>query len=933
MPDWKPEIAKRLAGLKLSPAREAEIVEEVAQHLDDRYRELVAGGIAEDEARRAAIEELKDEDLLARGLRKVEHESRQEPIVPGSGGGRNFLESIWRDLRYGARQLRKNPGFTSVAVITLALGIGANTAIFSLVNAVLLRNLPVHDPSRLVLFSDNPRESMGMSSGLPSGRQTEFSYPFYRYVAGTTRSFQGICAFQTPEDTLTVRNEDQAGGVVQVAQGTMVSGNFFSVLGVPAILGRVLAPADDQPEAAPAAVVSYAYWRTKLGGDRGVVGRSFDIDGVPITIVGVAPQGFFGVRMIRGSADFWMPLALRPRMPLTVMPQAKGLLTDSHFYWLNLMGRLKPAATIGQARAEVDRELRQYLFGQAGSKLTQVDRQKIEGAFALLSPGGRGLSEFRYEYAQPLQILMVIVGLILLIACGNVTNLMLARATARRKEMATRLALGGTRVQLARQILSECVLIAIGGALAGAISAWWGIRVLVAMVAANVPLNVRPDLTVLAFTAVVSVLAVAFSGLAPALRASRVDLVPALKAGEAPDSGERTRLGLGKCLVVFQIAASLLLMVAAGLLAHSLIDLENQDLGFRPEHVLLVNIDPELAGYKPSELPGLYRELVDRMNALPGVRSASIGMNSPMSGGEAAFGVWVEGEPQPAGNSAPQIVAVGPHYFETEGMPIVTGRPIAEQDTASSTQVAVVNQAFVRKFIPNGGAVGRRLGPGAPFEPPGFEIVGVAADARFSSASEPAGPMLFLSAFQLQSLMASVNEIEVRSAGSPATVISEVREAVHEINPSLPITNVVTLSAQVNDSLGQQRAISTLTGFFGMLGLLLACIGLYGVMAYSVARRTHEIGIRAALGAKRSDVLRMIVGQGFHLVIVGVALGVLGALAVTRFLSSLLYGVKPTDPLTFIAVSLILMGVALLASYIPARRAKKVDPIVALRYE
>jgi predicted permease len=412
-----------------------------------------------------------------------------------------------------------------------------------------------------------------------------------------------------------------------------------------------------------------------------------------------------------------------------------------------------------------------------------------------------------------------------------------------------------------------------------------------------------------------------------------VQLVPALKLGSAPGAGKRTRLESGKTLVVFQIATSLLLMVGAGLLVRSLVDLEKQNLGFDPEHVVLVSIDPELAGYKSSELPGLYRKLVDRMNALPRVRSASIGMTSPMSGSWGGFQVSVEGQPQPASPVAPQVVVVGPHYFETEGMKIVAGRAISYRDTASSTAVAVVNQAFVRRLIPHGSPMGLHLSPGPRFNPPGYEIVGVVQNARFSSARKPPEPMFLLSAFQLKSVMASVNEIEVRAAGDPPNVIAEVRRAVREIDPDLPITDVTTLHTQVNDSLGQQRLISDLASLFAILGLVLAAVGLYGVLAYNVVRRTHEIGIRMALGAQKADVVRIVIGQGIRLALIGVGIGVVGALALTRFLSNLLFGVKPTDPLTFIAVSLVLIAVALLACYIPARRAANVDPIVALRCE
>jgi predicted permease len=843
------------------------------------------------------------------------------------------MGTLLQDLRYGLRMLAKNRVFTAVAVLTLALGIGANTAIFSLVNAVLLRNLPVHDPGRLVLFSDNPNDSISMSPGVPSGQQAEFSYPFYSYVRDHSQLFEGVCAFQTPEDTLTIREESEADRAVEVAQGKLVSGNFFSVLGVGTAMGRTLTPADDQASAPPVAVVSFDYWQRKLGGNPKVVGRVFDVDGVPTTVVGITPRGFFGVRMESDSADFWMPLSLRPRLTLTVMPEAKSLLTDPNTYWLNVIGRLKPSVSLHAARTEIDGELRQYVAGRLGSKITEAEQQQIRSAYVELAQGGRGLSALRHEYSAPLGILLAIVGLVLLIACANVANLMLARAAARQKEMATRLALGGSRARLFRQILTESALLAITGGVAGAILAYWGARVLVTTVAPRVPLNVRPDLAVLAFTASISAVAVLLCGLAPGFQSGRVELVRALKEGSASDLGQRTRLGLGNSLVVLQIATSLLLMAGAGLLVRSLVNLENENLGFTPDHVLLVNIDPELAGYNSEGLPGLYQELIDRINALPGVRSASVGMTSPMSGSWGGFEVSVEGQPPPSGGGAPQAVAVGPRYFETEGMRIIAGRSISAQDMGSSARVAVVNQAFVRKYIPRGSPIGRRLGLGTPFKPPGVEIVGVAADARYTSARDPAGPMFFLSAFQLQSVLASVNEIEIRAAGDPASLAAEVREAIREINSSLPITNITTLATQVNDSLGQQRAISGLTGFFGILGLVLASVGLYGILAHGVARRTHEIGIRTALGANQIDVLRLVLGQGLKLTFIGVAIGIIAALALTRFLSSLLYGVQPTDPLTFVAVSLILIVVALLACYVPARRATKVDPMVALRFE
>ena len=916
------KIGLRIGALFHRRQLENDLDDELEFHLAMQQQKLIDQGMPPEEARCAA--------RRAFGNPTQTKETSRELWTF------RFLETLAQDLRYGLRQLRRNPGFTVVAVLTLALGIGANTAIFSLVNAVMLRNLPVRDPGRLVLFSDNPDASLGMGSGgISSGQQRTFSYPFYQEVRDHSRLFEGICAFQTPEDMLTVRPQAGGTGGVQVAEGKMVSGNFFSVLGVNAALGRTLTPADDQPNAPPVGVVSFSYWQNKLGGGPSIVGSTLDIDSIPFTVVGVAPAGFYGVRVMRSPADFWLPLALRPRLPLTVMPQAKSLLSDSNASWLNMMGRLKPGVSIAQARAEIDGELRQYVAGRIGSKMTSLERQRIQHAYVELVPGGRGLSEMRHNYSEPLCILLAIVGLVLLIACANVANLLLARATARHKEMAMRMALGGSRGRLVRQVLVESALLAVAGGVAGAFLAFWGVHVLVAMVAARVPLNVRPDLAVLAFAAGVVALAVILSGLVPAIRAARVDLVPALKAGSAQKVGQRTGLKLDKSLVTFQIAASLLLIVGAALLVHSLVNLENQDLGFRPQHVLLLHINTELAGYRSKQLHSLYRELLDRVRALPGVRSASMGSTSPMSGSQGAFNVSVEGQPLPSDPGHPQVVLVSPGYFKTEGMLVVAGRAISARDTETSPPVAVVNQAFARKFIPRGNPIGTRLSSGTPFQPPGMEIVGVAQDAKYSSAREPAGPMVFVSAFQMESAFISgyVNEFEVRTTGDPAAVTGEVRQAIHEIDSNLPITNVTTQSAQVNDSLGQQRALSVLTGFFGVLSLLLACVGLYGIMAYSVARRTHEIGIRMALGAEKRDVLRMVIGQGLKLAVIGVAIGIAGAMALTRFLSSLLYGVTPTDPLTFIAVSLILIAVALLACYIPARRAAKVDPMVALRYE
>jgi predicted permease len=924
---WLYKLSLRLRSLFKRGRVEEELGDELRFHFEKLIDENVAKGMTPEEARYAALRELG-------GVEQIKEECRDMRRV-------NYMENFIQDVRYGVRMLAKSPGFTAIAVLTLALGIGANTAIFSLLDSVMLRNLPVRDPARLVLFADSPRESMSFNEPRspdetlgPSGEWTLFSYPLYEHFRDHSRSFEGICAFQTPEDTLAVHLEGpRQHGAAQVAQGKLVSGNFFSVLGVSAAMGRPLTPEDDRPGAPPVAVVSFEYWRSKLGGEAAVLGRVVDIDGVPMTLVGVMPSGFIGERVERDSADFWMPLSLRPELTLTVMPQVKSLLTNPNAYWLGMMGRLKPGVSRTQANAEIDGELRQYLTGLMGAKISASERSQIEHDYVALAPGGRGLSALRYEYAEPLHILLAIVGLVLLIACANVANLLLARAASRQKEIAMRLALGATRGRVVRQLLVESVLLAALGGGAGALLASGGVRVLVSLVAAKVPLNVTPDLAVFGFTMSVMLLTAIFSGLIPALKSTQVQLLPVIKGGSLSTTAQPTRLGLGRSLVALQIAVSLLLLVSAGLLIRSLANLENQNLGFSPQHVLLVRINPELAGYKSKQLLSLYRELLDHIGALPGVRSASIGTTSPMSGGETAADVSVEGQARPPAESTSQLVAVGPQYFETEGMRIVAGRGISSRDTAISPPIAVVNQAFARRFLPQDSSVGRRFSLGSPFVAPGFEIVGIVEDAKYASAREEAEPIFFLSAYQMESILPYVNEIEIRAVSNPAGVTAEVRRAIQEIDSHLPITNVTTLSQQVNDSLGQQRAFSGLTGFFGILGLVLACVGLYGTMAYNVTRRTNEMGIRMALGAQRSDVLWMVLRQTLFLIGVGIAIGVPVALAAARLIASQLYGLKPSDPSTIIFAALVMAGAGLLASYVPARRATKVDPIVALRYE
>ncbi len=842
------------------------------------------------------------------------------------------MGTLLQDIRYGLRMLAKNPGFTLVAVLTLALGIGANTAIFSALDAVILKSLPVYKPDELVLFADTAGQGYSRTNTPPAGRLDYLSYPLYTYFRDHNQAFRDICAFRNALDDLTVQAEGSGASTgIQLASGQEVSGNYFAVLGVKVILGRTLTPVDDQERARPAAVISYRYWSKKFNNDASVVGRVVDLNGVPFTIVGVTPPEFFGVRVESNPADFWLPVAFQAKLL-----RRESWLKDPNTYWLDLMGRLEPGVSNQQAQAAVNVQLHQFFSAQAGSHISSEIRRDIEKSNIQLSPGGRGLSTLRLFYSKPLHLLMALVLIVLLIACANVAGLLLSRAAAREKEISVRLAVGATRKRLVRQLLTESLLLAGMGGAVGALFAAWSVNILKALVARNTPLDVSPDLKVLLFAIGVSVLSGAVFGLAPAFGATHVDLTQALK-GRASTAGARRprRFGLAKGLVAFQMACALPLIAGAGLFVRTLQMLERQDLGLSPEHVLVVGIDPRLAGYEPDQLSALYRQILDRVTALPGVRSASLSTYSPLSGSEWGQDITVQGyTPRSGQNMIVAMDGVAPRYFETEGIPVLLGRPIAAQDTKASPAVAVVNEAFARDFFSEQNPIGRRFGWGGNPERSGdIEIVGVVKDAKFFSLRDKPPRMFFVSLFQDVGDLAYANDLEVRAAGDPKSVASEVRKVFEDVDKNLPVTDIKTLPEQIRDSLNQERILSELSSFFGLLALLLACLGLYGLMSYSVVRRTNEIGVRIALGARRGDVLRLVVGQSVVLTGIGIGFGLAGALGLARFLTSLLYGVRATDPLTLVAASVLLASVGLLASYIPARRATKVDPMVALRYE
>ncbi|MCM3870779.1 MAG: ABC transporter permease [Pyrinomonadaceae bacterium] len=838
------------------------------------------------------------------------------------------MDGLLKDFRYALRSLLKRPGFALIAILTLALGIGANTAIFTLLNAVIFKSLPVSAPQDLVLFDDSTGE--GTSQGDPfSGQWRRFSYANYQYFRDHDQSFQGLSAFRSGEARLSVRGGGLQGEVAQ--RGHLVSGNYFSVLGVIPMLGRALTAEDDKAGAPPAAVMSYGCWTQQWKSDPFIINKEIVVNGTSFTVVGVMPPNFFGVR-VRRSPDFWFPLAFQPQIELR--PSA---FEERRTYWLNLVGRLKPGVSLEEARASTNVALQQFLTNEAGSKLNDDVRKSIANSYVQLADGSRGISGLRRVYAQALKMLMVMVVLVLLIAGANVGNLLLSRAASRKAEISLRLALGASRYRIVRQLLCESIVLAVIGGLIGILLAQWGVSVLVALVAKTSPLDVRPDSAVLAFTAVVSLSVGVLFGLAPALRASKTDLTTALREKSSRNGRGRLRFGLASGLVVLQVAVSMLLLTAAGLFARSLMKLQEEQVGFNRDNVLLVGIDPRLGRYKPTELSTLYSRLLDRLEALPGVQSATVATYAPMSGTGRSSTVTVRGYAQAPGEDMEVAdILIGPAYLETLGVPLLLGRDIGPRDTVGGPKISVVNQAFAQKFFQGQNPIGKRFHFGDEDDPErseDLEIVGVIGDIKYESAREDPLPTAYRPILQVQDSEAYSSTLQIRSIGNAGDLAPAVRKVIAEVDDKLPISEVTTLREQLSGRLDQERLIAQLVSFFGLLALLLACIGLYGVMAHGVVRRTKEIGIRMALGAERRTITWMVLRETLVLILVGVAIGVPAAIGAGRLIASQLFGLSAADPLTLVAATFFLTVVAVLAGLLPARKASRVNPLIALRYE
>ncbi len=839
------------------------------------------------------------------------------------------MNTLFQDVRFGLRMLAKSPGFTAVVMLTLAIGIGANTAIFTLVHAIMLKSLPVGNPAQLY------RVGSGENCCVIGEFQDNwgiYSYDLYKQFRDHTPQFSQLAAFQGGRDDLSVRRA----GSSQTAQpfiGEFVSGNYFQTFGLSAFLGRPLTAEDDKPGAAPVAVMSYRAWQQNFGSDSGVVGATMIINTVPYTVVGVAPPGFYGDRLESDPPHFWFPLATEPGLR-----GRNSMLNGSGGHWLYVIGRLRPGANVAAVQAELTAQLQHWIA--ARPDVEARDRPNIPQQHIALVPGGAGVQQLQFYAKDGLRLLAVLSGLVLLIACANIANLLLARAAARHGETAIRAALGAARWRMIRQMVVESVLLAVLGGAAGLYVAYGAAGAILQMAfrgAHYVPISAEPSMPVLAFALFISLLTGIVFGAAPAWFSTRVDPADALRgAGRGMvERGALTR----RSLVVVQVALSATLLVGAGLLTRSLGNLEDQQFGFVPEGKFIVRFNPALAGYAPEKLGALYQQLEPRLRLIPGVLSAAYSQYSPMQFANWEDNIHVEGHP-PDERIYASFLRVSPHYFETIGTRLLRGRLIGEQDTSASRAVAVVSEAFVRKYFPKDDPIGKHFGLDEVSNSQNYEIVGVVADTKYTEPREAVHPFFFLPflqhpqgepAYMVRSQYAGA--IELRVAGRPENLQAAVRRTLSDINPDLTVLDMVSFEEQVSRNFNQERLISQLTSLFGLVALILACVGLYGVTAFTVARRTNEIGIRRALGAGWGSVLSLVMRGVAWQVGLGLLLGIPLALAGGKLLESELYGVKSYDPLIVAMAAMVLIACTVAASLVPARRAIKVDPMVALRYE
>jgi predicted permease len=847
------------------------------------------------------------------------------------------MQAIFEDIRYALRQFRKVPGFTATAILTLALGIGATTAIFTLVHAVLLKSLPVVKPSELWRVGDT--ENCCINGGMQDDWSL-FSTDQYRTFRDNNPEFLQMAAFQSGANQISVRRQG-SDHPAESYISQLVSGNAFDTFGINAYAGRLLQPSDDQKGAAPVAVMSFRTWQQKFGQDPSVIGGSFIINGEPYTVVGVTPPGYYGERLASDPASFWFPLSSEPQIDgvMTVLDRPD-------LQWLNVIGRVKPDTNIKQVEARMQVQLRQWLASPV-SKVEANAKTLIPKQTLHLAPGGGGVQTLRDQYQDGIHLLMWISSFVLLIACANLANLMLVRATTRKLQTSVRSALGAPRARLVRQALTESVVLSVMGGIVSLIFAYGGTKLILhlAFRKSYVPIHATPSLPVLGFAFAVSLLTGVLFGVAPAWMTAHANPIEALR-GANRSTGQGSSI-TQKSLVIVQAAISLVLLCAAGLLTQSLRNLQHQKFGFDTNNRYILHIDPQMAGYKPEQMDAFYRQLHDLLAGIPGMKSVAYSLYSPMEGNNWGTGVYIMGQPppQPGSNeNNASWIRASAGYFDTIGTKILQGREFADQDTSATAPVAMVNRTFAKKFFKDGNAIGQhfRLDLKTTVN---YEIVGVTEDTQYWQPDSHIRSMFFLPAQQWvkyedpdmgtfeQVSHTKMNAIELHTSGFVPGLEAQVRHAIAQVNPNLTVIDFQTFDEQVQSNFKQPGMIVQLTSLFGLLALALASIGLYGVTAYSVERRTSEIGIRMALGADRSAVLRLVLRGAFLQVVIGLAIGIPATILGGRAMANFLYGIKPYDPLVLVVTTIVLLSAAFVAAVLPARRAANTEPMHALRTE
>ena len=873
-------------------AVDRDLDDELATLHSELTDEKMRAGLAPDAARRAATIELGHVHIV------------KEHVRDARAGA--FWDAFVQDARYGARQLRRNPLFTATAMLSLAIGVGANTTVFSLLNALMLRDLRVANPQELVEFWRTT----------PNGSGTAFSNPMYETLRDGSGAFAGVIAMSKNTVAAT------ADGAERPPAGRYVSGNFFDVLGVSPQIGRLLAAGDDRPGAGTA-VISHGLWQRRFGGRADAVGETIRVDRVPFTVVGVLPPTFDDP-LVGRPADFFIPLASEARL------QPESRLGNAASSWLGIVGRLKPATSIDEASAAAAPVFARFMETLAVAYPDAHGRRRIRSQRLFLQSARTGLSDLRRDFSRPVLLLMGAVSLVLLIACVNVVSLLLARGVARRREIALRLAIGASRGRLVRQLLTESTLLGLLGGGAGLAVAALGAPVLVALVpqgSSPIVLDVAPDARITVFTFAVAVLSSVIAGLFPAFRSARTDIVPSFQGDARSVATSRSSARWGRALIAAQVGLSLLLLVGASLLLSTLRNLRGVDPGFDREHVLLLTLDSARTGFTPPRLAAYHHQVLERVRAMPGVRGAALSVISPMSGGGIDLPLGVGAPP---GETAPMVYVnrVSDGYFSTVSTPVLLGREFLPQDGDAGASTAVVNESLARRYFGSESPLGRRIHMGRGDS---FEIVGVVADSKYYSLRESGKPTLYL--FSVASYEPIGYTLSVRTAGDPLTMSDAIRRDVQSISTAVPVVRIRTLASQVDRSVGTERLVARLITAFAVLALVLASVGLYGVLGYAVARRTSEIGVRLALGATRGAVVRSVLRESWMVVAIGSAVGLPAAIALSRLLETLLYGVSAWDARVAAGAVACMLVAATAAAALPAWRASRVEPLVALRHE